>query len=105
MKPRGQCNPSLWGRGETVRNIQVWQPRAGWGLGTVDMGKISELLINVVKVKQAKEADKLEPKGMEPGWDAHFSSHADVALSVERRSLSHSFGIYKAQDKPDRLSF
>ena len=28
----------------------------------MDMGKISELLINVVKVKQAKEADKLEPK-------------------------------------------
>ncbi|MCP4116619.1 MAG: hypothetical protein GY737_14660 [Desulfobacteraceae bacterium] len=26
------------------------------------MGKITELLINVVKVKQAKEADKLEPK-------------------------------------------
>ena len=62
MKPRGQCNPSLRGRGETVRNIQVWQPRAGWGLGTVDMGKISELPINVVKVQQAKEADKLEPK-------------------------------------------
>ena len=62
VKPRGQCNPSLRGRGEAVRTIQVWQPRAGWGLGTVDMGKISELPINIVKIQQAKEADKLEPK-------------------------------------------
>ena len=43
---------------------------------------------------------KLEPKGMEPGWDARFSSHADAALSVERRSLSHSFGIHGIKGKP-----
>jgi hypothetical protein len=42
---------------------------------------------------------------MEPGWDAQFSSHADVALPVERRSLSHSVGIHTTQGKPVFLLF
>ncbi len=65
-----------------MRNIQVWQSRAGWGLGTVDMGKITELLINVVKVKQAKEADKLEPKKV-PGQDRELSTFP-ARLSIRR---------------------
>ena len=39
-------------------------------------------------MQQAKETDRLEPKGMSPGIEVTFSSIADEAAPAERWDLS-----------------
>jgi hypothetical protein len=71
-----------------VRNIQVRQPQAGWGLGTVDMGKTSELPINVVKVNKLKRLTSLNQKGIRIRYGASNSPYATVDPAVNRQTLN-----------------
>jgi len=66
MKPSGQRNPPFWQRPT---------PRGGPSSASINAdgvqglsGKVnaSELLINIVNSQQAKDADRLGPKGMWP---------------------------------------
>ena len=40
------------------------------------------MLTSIVKVKQAKETDRLEPKGTQSGWMLSDYSNANAALPV-----------------------
>ena len=53
------------------------------------MVNICKLLINVVITKQAKGADRLEPKGKWAGSETFCFSDADVAPPAERQHLTH----------------
>ena len=54
--------------------------------------------------RQAKEVDRLDPKGMEPGMGAHFSPIADRGNPAKRRNLRrHDEGA--EQGKPVFLPF
>jgi hypothetical protein len=48
-----------------------------------------ELLINVVKIERAKDAERLYPKGMWPSTGASFSPVMDDAPPAEREDLTH----------------
>ena len=54
-------------------------------------GKVNtcELLLNVVKIERAKDADRLCPKGKWPGTGASFSPVMDDAPPAEREDLPH----------------
>ena len=45
----------------------TWQSQAGGALEPDDMVKTKRTLVSIVTPKQAKEADRLEPKGKQPG--------------------------------------
>ena len=49
-----------------------------------------EPLINVVKVKRAKDADRLEPKGKQPVDFILSKVTRILALPADRRNLSYS---------------
>ena len=49
-----------------------------------------EPLINVVKVKRANDADRLEPKGKQPVVFVLTKVTRIVVLSADRRSLTYS---------------
>jgi hypothetical protein len=66
------------------------------------MGNTCESLINVVTEQQAKDADRLEPKGKWPSSGASNSPDADDAPSAERRALTHS-GTHTKRGKPVAL--
>ena len=63
------------------------------------MVNICESLINVVNYEQAKDADRLEPKGKWSGTGVLCSPVADVAPPADRRDLTHS-GIQAERGKP-----
>ena len=54
-------------------------------------GKVNtcELLLNVVKNRRAKDADRLYPKGKWPGTEAPFSSVMDDVPPAKREDLPH----------------
>ena len=62
-------------------------------------GNTCESLINVVTEQQAKDADRLEPKGTWPSSGVPNSPDADDAPPAERRALTHS-GIHAKRGKP-----
>jgi len=102
--PTGPCvggNPGVRSARDTVASIR-WmgnrparrrcdcQPRGSRELGLKDMTNVSEPLLSRREISHAKEADRHEPKGMQSGWGARVSPHADVALPAERRGLTPS---------------
>ena len=54
------------------------------------MVNICESLINVVNRQQAKDADRLEPKGAWSGTDVFCSSVTVAEPSADRRDLTHA---------------
>ena len=55
------------------------------------MANISELLINAVRKEQAKDADRLEPKGNVAGTEIQAFSVMDTkGYRRKRESLNHS---------------
>ena len=99
--PTGPCaggNPGVRSARDTVASVR-WmgnrparghcdcQPRGSRELGLKDMTNVSEPLLSRRQSNHAKEADRHEPKGMQSGWGARASPHADVALPAERRGL------------------
>jgi len=72
-----------------VRQRAYCQQQGGLGAGHDSMANVSESLINVVIRKQAKAADKPEPKGA--GARISFVKLGDtrtMMLPAERRSLT-----------------
>ena len=69
------------------------QASCGRALGMNGMCKLIEQLCNRRHCKQAKDADKLEPKGIGlRGWD--WRSHPAIAApSADRLALTHSVDI------------
>ena len=61
VKRRGECSPSIR-RGNIVRWSQGWEYQPGWELGKDGMGKITELLINVVNLNKPKVLKGLNQK-------------------------------------------
>ena len=61
-----------------------------------------ESLINVVNRQQAKDADRLEPKGTWSGIGVFCSPVTVVAPSADRRDLPHA-GIQVKRGKPNSL--
>ena len=59
-------------------------------LGLRGMVNICESLINVVNRQQAKDADRLEPKGTWSGTDVFCSSVTVAEPSADRRDLTHA---------------
>ena len=53
------------------------------------MVNICEPLINFVKAKQAKVAERLEPKGVQLDTPLHIGGYTDIELSEKRRSLTY----------------
>ncbi len=53
------------------------------------MVKIFEPLINFVKAKQAKVADRLEPKGVQSDTPLHAWGYTDIRLPEKRRNLTY----------------
>ena len=64
------------------------------------MVNICESLINVVNRQQAKDADRLEPKGTWSGTGVFCSPVAVVEPSANRRDLPHA-GTRAERGKPD----
>ncbi len=64
-------------------------------------GKVNkyESLINVVNRQQAKDADRLEPKGTWSGTDVFCSSVTVAEPSADRRDLTHA-GTQAERGKP-----
>ena len=50
---------------------------------------ICEPLINFVKAKQAKVADRLEPKGVQLVTPLHVWGYTDIRLPEKRRNLTY----------------
>ncbi len=63
------------------------------------MVNICESLINVVKRQQAKDADRLEPKGTWSGTDVFCSSVTVAEPPADRRDLTHA-GTRAERGKP-----
>ena len=53
------------------------------------MVNICEPLINFVKAKQAKVADRLEPKGVQLVTPLHVWGYTDIRLPEKRRNLTY----------------
>ena len=54
-----------------------------------------EPLINVVKLKRAKDADRLEPKGKQPAGFVFAKATRIFALPADRRNLTYSCYLYE----------
>ena len=61
-----------------------------------------ELLINVVKIKRAKDAERLYPKGRWPGTGASLSPVMDDGPPANREDLTHPV-IHIEHGKPVTL--
>ena len=57
--------------------------------GLSSMVNICEPLINFVKAKQAKVADRLEPKGVQLVTPLHVWGYTDIKLPEKRRNLTY----------------
>ena len=66
------------------------------------MVNICESLINVVNRQQAKDAERLEPKGAWSGTDVFCSSVTVAEPSADRRDLTRA-GIQMERGKPVSL--
>ena len=64
------------------------QPRSGRELGLEGRVNSGELPLSRCNGRQAKEAERLEPKGTWPGGGAAITRPADVAPPAERQSLT-----------------
>ena len=78
---------------------RCFQHQEGAELGLNGMDNLCELLINVVNAKQAKDADRLAPKGEWSGLEVTISSNVDTEPSAKRQVLTHS-GIYAERGNP-----
>ena len=83
MSPR-----SLWAGSEAVRERCDCQPQGGRELGLEGMANSGELALSRRKRQQAKEAERLEPKGRWSRRSASSSLLADAAPPAERQSLT-----------------
>ena len=72
----------------TARGRCDCQPRGGRELGLEGMANSGELPLSRRNGQQAKEAERLEPKGTWPGGGAAITSPADAAPPAERQSLT-----------------
>ena len=73
----GQRSLTCKGGDQTVRSDRDCQHQGGRELGFDGMANSSEPLINVVKDRRAKGAERLEPKGTWPGVESVPFSLAD----------------------------
>ncbi len=84
---------------KTVRWTGDCKHQGGWELGLRGRVNVSESLINVVKRQQAKDADRLEPKGTWSGTDVFCSSVTVAEPPANRRDLTHA-GMRAERGKP-----
>ena len=90
VKHLGQCRRHREVNATTVRGWRACERQCGSELGWNGMVNISERLINVVIIQQAKDADRLGPKGMQHGrWATHTPVVAST-LPANKADLPHS---------------
>lgn len=73
------------------REVEV-RPLASYGrvARLSSMVNTCEPLINVVKIKRAKDADRLEPKGKQPAGFLCAKATRILVLPADRRNLTYS---------------